>query len=114
MQDYRHRPRRNTPHIVKAFDAENGDYFGRVVDITADGMMVVTKQQFTTGRTFHLRIMLPVMVRHKTDVTVEARVIWCERDSSPGFSKTGVQFVNLPGEDGFLIEDVMHKLKLVN
>ena len=114
MQDYRHRPRRNTPHIVKAFDTEEGELFGRVVDITADGMMVVTKQEFTVGRTFRLRITLPVMVQHKTDVTVEARIIWCERDSSPGFCKTGLQFVNLSGDNGFLLEDVMHKLNLVN
>ena len=86
MQDYRHRPRHNTPHVVKAFNAEKGEYIGRVVDITADGMMLVTKQLFTVGRTFRLRITLPVMVQHKTDVTVEARVIWCERDSSPGFN----------------------------
>ena len=111
MQDYRHRPRRNTPYVVKAFDTETGQLLGRVVDITADGMMIVTKQALAPDRTFHLRITLPVMVRHRTDVTVEARVIWCEQDTSPGFCKIGVQFVNIPGEYGFLLEDVMHKLK---
>ncbi len=113
MEDYRHRPRKNTPHIVKAFDTEKGDYIGRVVDITADGMMIVTQDQITVGRVFKLRVILPVMVQHKTDVVIEARVVWSEADSNPSFYRCGLHFVNLPGEDGFLLEDVMHKLNLV-
>ena len=113
MEDYRHRPRKNTPHVVKAYDAEQGDYIGRVVDITADGMMLVTKENFTVGQTFRLRIILPVMVQQKTDVVIEAAVIWREPDTNPNFCKTGFTFVNLPGEEGFLLEDVMHKLNLV-
>ena len=113
MEDYRHRPRKNTPHIVKAFDTENGEFIGRVVDITADGMMLVTDDICTIGRVFQMRIILPVMVHHKTDVNVEARVIWCEPDPNPSYCKTGFHFVNLPGEDGFLLEDIMHKLNLV-
>lgn len=113
MEDYRHRPRKNTPHVVKAFDAANGDYVGRVVDITADGMMIVTHDDHTLGRVYVLRVILPIMMHNKTDVDVEARVIWCEQDTNPSYYRTGLQFVNLAGEDGFLLEDVMHKLNLV-
>ncbi len=113
MEDYRHRPRKNTPHVVKAYDAGSGSYIGRIVDITADGMMLVTKKLCTVGRVMQMRIILPVMVRHKTDVVLEARVVWSESDTNPSFCKTGLHFVNLPGEEGFLIEDIMHKLNLV-
>ena len=113
MEDYRHRPRKNTPHVVKTYDMETGKYLGRVVNITADGMMLVTKGLYTVGRTMHLRIILPVMAQHKTDIILEARVIWCEVDANPSFCKIGLTFVNLPGEEGFLLEDVMHKLNLV-
>ena len=113
MEDYRHRPRKNTPHVVKAYDTESGEYLGRVVDITADGMMLVTEDLLTLGRSFKIRVILPVMVQHKTDVTLEASVVWCEPDTNPSYCKTGFRFVNLPGEDGFLLEDVMHKLNLV-
>ena len=113
MEDYRHRPRKNTPHVVKAYDADGGNYLGRIVDITADGMMIVTKSSQTIGRTFNLRIILPVMMHDKSDVVVEARVVWCEVDTNPNFYKSGFQFVNIAGEDGFLLEDVMHRLNLV-
>ena len=113
MDDYRHRPRKNTPHVVKAFDTDKGKYVGRVVDITADGMMLVAEEQLIIGRSYTMRIILPVMVQHRTDVTVECRIVWCEQDANPSFFKAGFQFVNIPGEDGFLLEDVMHKLNLV-
>ncbi len=113
MIDYRHRPRKNTPHVVKAYDADGGKYLGRIVDITADGMMLVTKGQLTVGRTMQLRIVLPVMVQHRTDVVLESKVVWSEQDNNPSYSKCGFKFTNVSGEDGFLLEDVMHKLNLV-
>jgi len=113
MENFRHRPRKNTPHVVKAYDDANGDLFGRVVDITADGMMIVSHDVHTIGREVRLRIILPVMVQHKTDVVVEAQVVWCEPDTNPAYSKVGVKFSNLDGADGFLLEDVMHRLNLV-
>ena len=113
MEDYRHRPRKNTPHVVKAYDASRGGDVGRIVDITADGLMMVAKKPPRIGKVYKLRIILPVMARNKTDVVVEAKVVWCEADADPSFYKVGAQFLNMPGEDGYLLEDVMHKLNLV-
>lgn len=113
MADNRHRPRKNTPHNVKAIDEESGRVMGRVVDITADGMMLVTNSEITPGRQFQVRITLPVMAHHRTDVTVDARAVWCNQDRNPSFYKVGFKFLNLPGEEGFLLEDVMHRLNLV-
>jgi hypothetical protein len=113
MEDYRHRPRKNTPHLVKAIDLANGMAMGRIVDITADGMMLVTQTQPVKGQIYNFRINLPVMVHHRTDVSVEAKCVWWTEDDNGRFYKAGFQFKNLPGEDGFLLEDVMHKLNLV-
>jgi hypothetical protein len=83
------------------------------VDITADGMMLVTKDEIKVTKHYHFRIILPVMVHHRTDVCVEARAVWTNRDEGSEWSKAGFKFINLPGEEGFLLEDVMHKLNLV-
>jgi hypothetical protein len=40
MREHRRRPRKNTPHHVKVMNHESGRLIGRVVDITADGMML--------------------------------------------------------------------------
>lgn len=113
MENFRHRPRKNTPHVVKAYDNASGSLLGRVVDITADGMMFVTQDSYPKGQELQIRIILPVMVQHKTDVTVAAKVVWTEPDTNPVYIRVGLKFSNLDGADGFLLEDVMHRLNLV-
>lgn len=113
MEDFRHRPRKNTPHLVRVLDADSGKAVGRIVDITADGMMVVTKEKIVVGKHYNYRIILPVMVHHRSDVCVDAKAIWTKADKNSDFCRAGFKFIGLPGEDGFLLEDVMHKLNLV-
>lgn len=113
MREYRRRPRKNTPHHVKVIDDESGNVVGRVVDITADGMMVIASQHYTIGRKFHLRVVLPIMVQDRTHLVVHSEIVYCNQDTNPSFFKAGFRFLNIPGEDGFLLEDIMHKLNLV-
>ena len=113
MRKHRRRPRKNTPHLVKVLDVETGIPLGRVVDITADGMMLVTEGSVSLGSTIQARLILPVMVQARTDIQVEAEAVWCKQDSNPSFFKVGFRFINLAGEDGFLLEDVMQKFNLV-
>lgn len=113
MLKQRNRPRKNTPHPVKVMDVETGRLFGRVVDITADGMMLVGSEPVDTGRTFQLRIVLPRMVDGKMDITVHAEAVWSRQDNNPSYFKSGYRFVNMPGNDGFLLEDVLHRMNLV-
>ena len=113
MKKHRRRPRKNTPHLVNVLDMETGKSLGRVVDITADGMMLVTNHPVNVGLRVDARVILPVMVQARTEVQVEAEAVWCKPDSNPTYFKVGFQFVNLCGEDGFLLEDVMQKFNLV-
>ena len=113
MEDFRHRPRKNTPHLVRVLNEDTGKAVGRIVDITADGMMVVTKEKIVAGQEYNYRIILPVMVHHRSDVCLVAKAIWTKGDKNSDFSRAGFKFINLPGEEGFLLEDVMHKLNLV-
>lgn len=113
MVDMRKRPRKNTPHLVRAIDDETGNVLGRVVDITSEGMMTVTPSAVSPGQAFLVRLNLPVMVHNRSDVVVETEVVWCTRDKNPDFYRAGFKFLNLRGEDGFLLEEVMHKFSLV-
>jgi len=113
MKKHRRRPRKNTPHLVKVLDVSTGRPLGRVVDITADGMMLVAENKFEIGTLISVRVILPVMVQARTDVHLEAKAVWCKQDSNPQYYKVGFQFENLSGDDGFLLEDVMQKFNLV-
>jgi len=113
MQKQRNRPRKNTPHHVKVLDQVTDEILGRVVDVTADGLMLVVPERIEPGRQFNFRIILPRIVSGKMDIEVSAEAIWCKPDTNPDFFKVGFKFLNLPGNDGFTLEDVMHRMNLV-
>lgn len=113
MREHRRRPRKNTPHNVKVIDDETGTVVGRVVDITADGMLIICRRNFKVGQKFMFRVVLPVMIQDRTHLVINSEVVYCNQDDNPNFFKAGIHFENLPGEDGFLLEDIMHKLNLV-
>jgi len=113
MQKQRNRPRKNTPHNVKVLEQESGTTLGRVVDITADGLMLVVPEAIETGRQLNFRIILPRMVEGKVEIAVSAEAVWCKQDTNPRYFKVGFRFENLAGNDGFTLEDVMHRMNLV-
>lgn len=113
MDDMRFRPRKNTPHHVKAIDDETGKVLGRIVDITSDGMMVLATDMLRPGSRFNVLINLPVMVQNRSEITIEIEIVWCNRDSNPAFFRAGCRFRNLGGEEGYIIEEVMHRFNLV-
>lgn len=113
MEDYRNRPRKNTPHLVRVINDDTGKTMGRVVDITADGMMLVTKELIEPGKLYNFRIVLPIMIHHRSDINLQAKAVYSNPDENSEFSKCGFKFIDLPGEDGFILEDVMHKFTLV-
>ncbi len=113
MHNSRKRPRKNTPHVVKAIEVATGAPLGRIVDVTAEGMMLVTDRDLEIGQRFGVRLNLPVMIQYRSDVELEAVVRWTSPDANPDFHKVGFEFVSIEGEDGLLLEEVMHKLNLV-
>ncbi|PID81845.1 hypothetical protein CSB20_00915 [bacterium DOLZORAL124_64_63] len=113
MFQQRNRPRKNTPHTVRVVDAGNNKSLGRVVDITADGMMLVGKKSLAVGQRLALRIILPQLVDGKMEITIQSEVVWSQQDNNPSFFKAGIRFLNLPGNDGFLLEDVLHRMTLI-
>lgn len=113
MQKQRNRPRKNTPHNVKVLEQGSTTLLGRVVDITADGLMLVVPNAVEVGQKFQFRIILPRMVDGKVEVSVSAEAVWCKQDTNPRYFKVGYQFENLTGNDGFTLEDVMHRMNLV-
>lgn len=113
MPEHRRRPRKNTPHRANVLDDETGKPLGRIVDITADGLMLVSERPLEPGREITIKILLPAMFNNRTDIAVASRVVWNHQDRNPRFYKTGLQFLNMPGDDGFLLEDIMHRFILV-
>ena len=114
MKERRKRPRKNTPYLSKVIDVASDATLGRLVDITADGLMYLASQRARKHHKFTLRLTLPAPIRGRCALEIDCVVVWCRPDSNPDFFRVGVRFQNIGGDDASLIESVMHSFKLVD
>jgi len=113
MHNKRRHPRPNSPHRINVLSARDDAVLGRLVNITAGGLMFLATGSYGRGATLSLRLPLPTMVNGKTAIEVEGEVLWSQADANPQYQRIGVQFRNLGAEEGYLIETVLQRLHLV-
>ena len=74
QKERRKRPRVNTPHFVTVVDAETGQPLGRLVNVTADGIMLVTETPIMPFRDFELRLLLPRMIGDRLEMMADTGI----------------------------------------
>jgi hypothetical protein len=99
MQDRRIQDRRNLIYYLQVFEQTSDRMLGRLVDITPNGMMLITDHQLAPGAMFKLRLQLPKQDFDHEFLVFEAQSLWCRPDVNPSFFDTGFQFCNLSEPD---------------
>jgi hypothetical protein len=104
MQNKRALERRNLLYYLQVVNQSTGDPIGRLVDITREGMMLVSEQALPIETIFQLRMLLPAGTLEKTHLDFEAKSLWCQQDVNPRFFDTGFQLLNVDLKDITTIE----------
>jgi c-di-GMP-binding flagellar brake protein YcgR len=73
---------------------DGDDFIGYLVDISSEGMMILSKKSFPEGETLKMRIEMPEEIKGSDQLMVEARSVWTERDTNPEFFRTGFAFTS--------------------
>ncbi len=95
MEDRRFVKRRNLIFYLQVFDNSTNDLIGFVVDITPDGLMVLSNKPIVTETTFTLRMVLPEEFGEQTELTFDAQSIWCKEDVNTDYFDSGFQLLNI-------------------
>ncbi|GMR06180.1 MAG: hypothetical protein BMS9Abin25_0763 [Gammaproteobacteria bacterium] len=80
---------------LRIFDQEDGPLLGHVVDISADGLMLLSENPVELNKDFDLSLEMPssgAKKRHK--ITLKAHSIWHSNDANPDLIDTGFQLIN--------------------
>ncbi len=104
MQERRNLKRRHLLYYLRVFDAATGVLLGKLVDISADGMMLISEQAIELDRCFQLEMDLPANEGITERISFTARSAWCREDINPDFYDTGFQIVKLDPGTSQLIE----------
>lgn len=103
MQDRRRLKRRHLIYYLRVFDRQSGDLLGRLVDLTTEGIMLLSESPVPLGRTYSCRVVLPGQGADAREVTFDAHSVWCRKDVNPAFYAAGF---TLEGPDPQAVETI--------
>lgn len=90
--DYSKNGKRCSGKYFGVFDRSSGDFIGYLIDLSSEGMKVLSKRTVPEGEVMKLRIELPEEIKGSDELLVEARNVWCEKDAKPEFNRLGFSF----------------------
>jgi len=99
MLEKRKYQRRHLIYYLRLFDRDTVNLIGHLVDLTAEGVMVISEAPIEIGKTFHMRMILPKEIIGKEQITFDAVSKWCAKDVNPSFYDTGFQLLDISEEN---------------
>ncbi|MEE8056456.1 MAG: PilZ domain-containing protein [Pseudomonadales bacterium] len=64
---------------ITIIDVINGGDFGELVNVSVEGMMVITDKEIPTHSIYQLSLQLPIEINGSSTVEVGADSLWCRK-----------------------------------
>ena len=110
MSERRRNERCFLRHGLRVLTADTGSLLGHVVDISTDGLMVVSEHPLPTGQPLRLWVEIPRWDGNSERLLLETESRWSQTDAERGFSDNGLRLTD-PNEDVVArIQDVIEEL----
>jgi hypothetical protein len=71
--------RRELNESIVVLDTINGGIFGELVNITAEGLMLIIDREIETQAIFQVALQLPEMLKGDDQIVLGADCLWCRR-----------------------------------
>jgi hypothetical protein len=95
MLERRNLKRRHLLFYLRVFDASNGKILGHLVDISQEGIMLISERPIASGHSFALEMDIPTGTDSSSRVQFTARSIWSKKDINPNFFDTGFKILEM-------------------
>lgn len=109
MSDKRRLHRNSLIYYLKVFDRKTDALLGHLVDITSEGIMLVSEHPIPAGIVYDLRLELPKNIFGEEKIDFSAKSCWTKPDANPDFKDTGFQFIDVPLEHVLLIKKLVNE-----
>ena len=108
QSDRRKLKRRHLIYYSRVYDRANGKLMGHLMDITAEGVKLISEEPIEINQTFQLRMDLPEDIIAKPYIFLDAKSMWCSPDINPDFYNTGFRVYNMDPKDVELIDTIRY------
>jgi len=109
MSDRRTLHRRHLIYYLKVFDRTTDELLGHLVDITEEGLMIVSENCLETGKVLKLKMSLPREIEEKEEIEFDAISMWCRKDVNPSLFGVGLKFEYVDVLSRQIIFELIHE-----
>ena len=99
--------RKEINQTIEITDVINGGKFGELINITVEGLMVITDKETPTSSIYQLSIKLPVELHGSNTVELGADCLWCRNDDNFHRFWSGFQIIDASETAVKQIEDLV-------
>ena len=109
MSDRRTLHRRHLNYYLKVFERDTDELLGHLVDITEEGLMLVSENCFEEGKLIRMKMLLPREIEGKEQIEFDARSMWCRKDVNPSLWGIGFKFEYVDVLSRQIIFELIHE-----
>lgn len=80
---------------LRVYRQDNKELLGHIVDISREGMRLVSDKPIPLNQTFQLWVDVPKENAARQQIALEAESLWSGRDVNPDFYDTGFRIKNI-------------------
>ncbi len=102
--------RRQMIYYLEVMERDSNRLIGHVVDITPEGMLVMSEKPLEIHRTFALKIPFKKPAGPKEFLQFNARCKWCTREMHANFYDTGFEMMGLDPEAVEALEYIIESM----
>jgi hypothetical protein len=82
-------------YYLRIFDTKSGENVGHLVDITVQGIMMISENPVPAGKNYSYKMQLPGTIQGRNEIEFEAHCLWCKKDVNPDFYVSGYKINTL-------------------
>lgn len=99
--------RRHLIYYLRVFDRSTNEIIGHLVDITTEGLMLISEEPIEVGKEYYFRMVLPTEIDSSTQISFNGYSIWCKKDVNPDFYASGFEFELISSRDIDIIKQLV-------
>ena len=101
--------RRHLIYYLRVYDTATNLLLGHVVDVTTEGLMLISEEQIIAGTIYNLKMVLPEDILQKPEIMFQVKSLWCKKDINPDFYATGLNIMKIDENDLDIIDTLIRK-----
>ena len=110
----RHEPRPQLMTFLKVRCAETGQVVGRIIDLTTQGMRLITDEELQIGAEFHLVIPIDLGPGRQEELRIDACCKWTGPDVNPDLLCAGFEFEEVRPRQEALLARIIQRHRFEN